>query len=206
MVRVDRESDAELPSEVVQALQQKIPTLLDGVDAVCLSDYDKGVAASGAVEFVLGEAKQRGLLVTGGPKPHNLSHFSGADFLSLNQKEAGEAAGFKLESDEAVERGGKVLQAQSAVQALAITRGARGVSLFENNRAPQHVPAHAVEVFDVAGAGDSFLAAATLALASGADWLQATTIGNLAAAASVRHVGVVAVTPEEVLLVAHEYE
>ena len=204
MVRVDRESDEPLPRDVVQALETQIESLLQGVDALCISDYDKGLAASDAVAFALRTAKEMGIFVTGGPKPHNLAHFENANFLSLNQKEAGEAAGVKIESDETVERAGKVLQAQTQAQALAITRGARGVSLFENNCPPQHVPAHTVEVFDVAGAGDTFLAAATLALAAGADCLQGTTIGNLAAAASVRHVGVVAVTPEEVLRVANE--
>jgi rfaE bifunctional protein kinase chain/domain len=204
MVRVDRESDEPLPREVVSLLEERISTLLDGVDVLCVSDYDKGLAASEAVSFSLREAKQRGILVTGGPKPHNLAHFAGADFVSLNQKEASEAAGFKIEEDESVERAGKVLQANTNVQALAVTRGARGVTLFQHGHAPRHVPSHAVEVFDVAGAGDSFLAAASLSIAAGADCVQSTSIGNLAAAASVRHVGVVAVTPEEVLRVADE--
>jgi bifunctional ADP-heptose synthase (sugar kinase/adenylyltransferase) len=61
-----------------------------------------------------------------------------------------------------------------------------------------------VEVFDVAGAGDTFLAAATVALAGGSDAQSAAQLGNLAAAASVRHVGVVAITPEDVRRVAAE--
>jgi D-beta-D-heptose 7-phosphate kinase/D-beta-D-heptose 1-phosphate adenosyltransferase len=206
MVRVDRESDEPLSRDIVDTISARLQTLLDGVDALCLSDYDKGLASSGIMQTALQEAKMRGVLVTGGPKPHNLHQFESADFLSLNEKEAGEAASVKIDSDENAARAGKVLQAQSRAKALAMTRGARGVCLFENDVAPQSVPAHAVEVFDVAGAGDTFLAAATLALAAGAEYLQATTVGNLAAAASVRHVGVVAVTPEEVLHVAHEYD
>ena len=83
------------------------------------------------------------------------------------------------------------------MKALAITRGGAGVALFTSGEAPHHFAAHRVEVFDVAGAGDTFLAGATYALAAGADLNEAVEFGNLAAACSVKHVGVVAVAPAE---------
>ncbi len=147
---------------------------------------------------------ESGKRVTGGPKPHNLTCFAEADFISLNEKEASEAAGFKLSDDEAVQRAGTLLCERLNANAVVITRGGKGVLLFEKQREPHAIGGHGVEVFDVAGAGDTFLSAATLALAAGAPYALSCEMGNLAAAASVRHVGVVAVTPEEVLRIADE--
>jgi len=204
MVRIDRESDAMLSSEMRLVLGRILPELLEGASLLCISDYDKGLATCGIVEYAIASAHENGVRVSGGPKPQNLSCFAGADFLSLNQKEASEAANLKLETDSSIERAGTELLAEVRTGALAITRSSRGVTLFAKDTEPLHLEAHAVEVFDVAGAGDTFLAAASLAVAAGSDWVQATELGNLAAAASVRHVGVVAVTPEEVCRVAAE--
>ena len=214
MVRVDRESDDAFSPDVRDELNTRLKSALEGASALCVSDYDKGMAACGvltqAVEIAQSKKTQSStrnahdLRVTGGPKPHNMSCFASADFLSLNQKEASEASGLKLDSDEAVEAAGEALRISIGARALVITRGGRGVSLFCDGEKPLHIPAHEVEVFDVAGAGDSFLAAATVALAGGADAVRASEIGNIAAAASVRHSGVVAVTPAEVLGVAEE--
>lgn len=204
MVRVDRESDDALTPEMLQQLTDWYAEGFRDAVVLCISDYDKGLAACGAVEAAIGQAHAAGLRVTGGPKPHNLARFSGADFLSLNQKEAAEAAGLRLDSDAAVERAGQRLREQTGAAALVITRGARGATLCTATAAPRHFQAHAVEVFDVAGAGDTFLAAASMVLASGADYALAVEAGNLAAAASVRHAGVVAVTPAELRRVASE--
>ncbi len=213
MVRVDRESDELFCKNLQNELQARLQTVLQGAAAVCISDYDKGMASCGVLTETIQIARSsnasstrngRPLHITGGPKPSNLGCFAGADFLSLNQKEASEASGLKLDTDEAVEAAGESLRQNCGAHALVITRGGRGFSLFQEDRTPLHIPAHEVEVFDVAGAGDSFLAAVTVALTGGADVVRASEIGNLAAAASVRHVGVVAVTPDEVCGVARE--
>lgn len=206
MVRIDRESSAPFGAALRGELLDHLTPALAEAALLCVSDYDKGVVSCGALEAAQEAAQNGSVRITGGPKPRNMSCFQRADFLSLNQKEASEAAGFALESQDDIERAGQQLRRETASVVLAITRGARGVSLFRENEAPLHLPAHEVEVFDVAGAGDSFLAAVSLALAGGADAVQASRLGNLAAAASVRHTGVVAVRPDEVLGVAREAE
>jgi D-beta-D-heptose 7-phosphate kinase/D-beta-D-heptose 1-phosphate adenosyltransferase len=213
MVRVDRESQEPLSRAVQDELRARSQHIWNEAAVLCLSDYDKGLATCGVFDSAIADALSSTrssdlppLRITGGPKPHNLNCFSRTDFLSLNQKEASEASGLKLDSIEAIECAGEALLRQLGVQALVITLGGRGLTLFQNGQSPRHIGGHEVEVFDVAGAGDTFLAAATIALAGGADYVAASELGNLAAAASVRHVGVVAVTPEEVRHVAQENE
>lgn len=206
MLRIDRESDEELDASLQLKLQDAVCRVLNSSDVLCLSDYDKGLASCSVVANAIQDAREKNKRVTAGPKPHNFACFAGAHFLSLNEKEASEAAGFKIGSDEAAKRAGHTLREKIDVETLAITRGGKGVLLFTSDSPPQAIGGHAVEVFDVAGAGDTFLAASTLALATGAEYSRAAELGNLAAAASVRHVGVVAVTPEEVLKVQEEPE
>ncbi len=202
IVRIDRE-DATAPNEATDlTLRARLSQLLEGAAALCLSDYDKGLARSQSWNRARETALQANLIVTGGPKPANLNAFAGADLISLNEKEAREAAGFALDSPANVERAGAQLLERAQVKALAITRGGAGVALFARGAEPRHFAAHRVEVFDVAGAGDTFLAGATYALAAGADLAQAVEFGNLAAACSVKHVGVVAVTPAEIYAMA----
>ena len=202
IVRVDRE-DTRAPETLAdETLESRLSALLDGAAALCLSDYDKGLAQSRSWRRARELALASELILTGGPKPANLQMFAGATLISLNEKEARESAGFALDSLEHVERAGAELLARAGVKALAITRGGAGVSLFQHNAAPRHFAAHRVEVFDVAGAGDTFLAGATYALAAGADLPEAVEFGNLAAACSVRHVGVVAVAPDEIYAMA----
>jgi rfaE bifunctional protein kinase chain/domain len=198
LVRIDRESESPIGDGGIGA-REKLVALIKNVRAICLSDYDKGLAECGTFQFAIEAAKANSLLVTAGPKPRNMAAFRGADFVSLNHKEASEATNSKLASDEEIACEGEKLREQYDFGALCITRGGAGVSLFERGQTPFHIPAHTVEVFDVAGAGDTFLSAATLALAAGHDAKTAALLGNLAAACSVKHVGVVAVTPVEIL-------
>ena len=204
IVRVDREDVRPPETRADDDLSARLPALLDGASALCLSDYDKGLAHSQSWHWAREAALEANLIVTGGPKPANLDAFAGATLISLNEKEASESVNHTLNSIENVERAGAVLLFRSMTKAVAITRGGAGVSLFCEGEAPRHFAAHRVEVFDVAGAGDTFLAGATYALAAGATLDEAVEFGNLAAACSVKHVGVVAVAPDEIRALAGE--
>jgi len=206
MLRIDRESDEPFSDYDRERLEERLMPLLERADILCISDYDKGLVTCGLTSRAVAKMHESGKRVTGGPKPHNLNCFEQADFLSLNEKEASESVGFKLTDDVSVERAGTLLRERLNADALVITRGGKGVMLFQKNDAPRIHAGHAAEVFDVAGAGDTFLSGATLALATGAEYSLACELGNLAAAASVRHVGVVAVSPAEVLHLAEEKE
>ncbi|MCS6861310.1 MAG: PfkB family carbohydrate kinase, partial [Abditibacteriales bacterium] len=156
-------------------------------------DYDKGMATAVLLNGLRELAAAHGKPFVGGPKPRNMRLFQGATLLSLNKREAMDV----MRADLNVV--GQHLLNDLNLAALVITRGDEGASLFQRTRAPIHLPVFPVEVYDVAGAGDTFLSAVTLALAAGCDFEDAGRLGNLAAAAAVRHIGVVAVTPEDVL-------
>ena len=95
IVRVDREDTRAPETDDDEALSSRLQILLDGAAALCLSDYDKGLAHSQSWNRARELALDANCIVTGGPKPANLSAFAGADLISLNEKEARESAGFR---------------------------------------------------------------------------------------------------------------
>ena len=115
--------------------------------------------------------------------------------MSLNRSEALASASGAKSFNEA----GKRLSRQLEVQGLVITLGGDGCALFANGEQLAHIPALRVQVYDVAGAGDTFLAALTLGLIAGCEFVEAAEIATVAAAAVVRKVGVATTNVDEMV-------
>ena len=94
---------------------------------------------------------------------------------------------------------GKKLITLMNSKALLLTLGEQGMCLFERGGKVSHIPTRAQEVFDVYGAGDTVIGTCTLALASGASFLEAAHISNYAAGVVVGKVGTGTCTQEELI-------
>lgn len=199
IARVDVESRAVLNNSLEASLRGIIKELGHECDAVIVSDYAKGAITAGLCASL---RKLKGTtLLSAGPKPVNLTHFTGFDFLSLNRSEAMAS----VNSAGSISDVGQQLSANLGVQGLVITLGENGCLLFTGGKQIAQLPSLRVEVYDIAGAGDTFLAALTLALLSNNDFVEAAQVATVAAAAVVRKVGVVTTTVDEMehLLLNH---
>ncbi len=206
VVRVDREDRSALGEEVARRLVGAISERLAECEAVLFSDYSKGVLSEHVVSRTVAMARAKGLPVLANPKPASIDHYRGIDLVSVNQSEAEAVTGVAIADDAAAVRAGERLLERCGCGAAFVTRGAHGITVFERGSASIHVEGIPQEVFDVAGAGDSVVAAATLAHAGGAGWHEAATVANLAGNAKVRKLGVVPVARrdiEAVWLTAH---
>lgn len=199
MVRADFESREPLSSQVQEQLLQCIRQLIDRVNLVVFSDYDKGLFQPELVQALFETARQAGKTVIGGPKPDNLARFRGADLVTLNAKEATQASGHPALPLDSLLRAGAQLQSQLPGSHVLITRGEHGMSLFEKDGSVHHQPALASQVFDVSGAGDTVLSTLAWTLATGATPAQAIEAASHAAAVVVRKVGTATANPEEIL-------
>ncbi len=160
------------------------------IDAVIIEDYAKGLIDQELVTLVLTEAKEHGKIVAIDPNPNNPFDWSGGTVLKPNRREAFLAAGLPYSQDEeAVLNAGAVLQKKHAIRHLLITLGEAGMLLLEQGHKPYHTPTRAQDVFDVSGAGDTAIAAFTLALAAGATGIEAAEIANHAAGVVVGKLG-----------------
>ena len=195
LLRVDRLGTGVPDATVEEDLAERIGRMADGVDGFVLSDYGQGTLTRKVARAVMSSAEGR---YVGLDSRHRLLDYPGVTAATPNLEEASEAIGTGLESEAEIEAAGAALRAKLDAGALLITRGAGGMSLFEPDAEPVHLPvANKSEVFDVTGAGDTVVAAFTLARLSGASYLEAAHLANVAGGISVRHAGATPVRHEE---------
>lgn len=198
IVRVDDESRAPLDPESKRWLFDRLREEIRKHDAVIIEDYAKGLIDQELVTLVIGEAKAHGKIVAIDPNPNNPFDWSGGTVLKPNRREAFLTAGLPYSQDEeAVLKAGTVLQKKHAIQHLLITLGEAGMLLLEQGGKPYHTPTRAQDVFDVSGAGDTAIAAFTLALAAGASGIEAAEIANHAAGVVVGKLGTATLNVDE---------
>jgi len=198
LVRIDHEVRTPIGESTCDTLVERIAPLITSVDAVIVSDYAKGVVTERLMSALKAISRRDAVLLCGGPKPRNIASFAGFDLLSFNRTEARESAMLNGEPIDDYKRIGSLLVSRLNVKWLVITRGEEGASLFDDGGWICDIPSHRVTVYDVAGAGDTYLAAIVLALVCGADFVAAAKLANAAAAAAVCKVGVAPVTAEEI--------
>lgn len=181
VVRFDRESDAPLHRAIRTRVLQQVREGLPMVDTLLISDYAKGVVSPVLVREVLALADRLKKMVAVDPKVQHLSLFRGVAVVAPNHHEAAAAVRLPVRNEEDLLRVGRMLLRRLKTQAVLITRGEQGMSLFEAGRPVTHIPTVARDVYDVTGAGDTVMAALSLALAAGADMHAAAVIANYAA-------------------------
>jgi rfaE bifunctional protein kinase chain/domain len=197
VARLDRLDRSPLPTtiedQIIAALHIHIPR----VAAVLCSDYQLGLLSPRVIATVRDLCAQHSVIFSVDAQG-NAHLYQGADLFRCNNTEAEAALGQRLSSDAEYRSGLKRLRQELHARLVIVTRGPEGVSLIDTNDSYRHLPAVQVsEVYDTIGAGDTFIAVATLALAAGLSGPIAATLANTAAALVVRRLGNAVVSPAE---------
>jgi len=190
VVRIDKEDIQYINSDVEKKLLEFITLHIKEWDGIVISDYAKGLITKNLAEAIIDLAAKDEKPIIGDVKPKHALFFKNVTLLSPNNKEAIAIAGVND-----IEEAGKIIQKQLNCSVL-LTQGSEGVTLFENDKI-KHFSSLAKEVFDVSGAGDTVVAAASLSLAAGASLEETTIIANHAAGIAVSKLGTATVTTEE---------
>jgi rfaE bifunctional protein kinase chain/domain len=191
LLRVDFDT---VPShEVLASKLRDFGQMVEQVDVVILSDYGKGGLTH--IKKMIDLARRAGRPVLVDPKGDDYSRYSEATLVTPNRVEFAQVAGPWKNKAEFTERAQR-LRRKLKVQALLITRGEEGMTLFQDG-APFHVPAQALELSDVSGAGDTVIATLGVALAGGMRLRDAVRLANRAAGIVVGKFGTAVVTPKE---------
>jgi len=197
LLRLDYESQNSLsPSLVSQALHSVAPLMRD-IDGVVCSDYQKGVCTPALLEPLFAMARTAGRPIFVDPKAQDFSHYRGATVVKPNLEEVKRASGIIVIDEAALAAAAARLLQQSQAQALLVTRGKDGMTLFQPPQAPVHIPTRAREVFDVTGAGDTVIATFSMAVLCGLPFVDAAHLANVAAGIVVGKLGTATVLPEE---------
>ncbi len=184
------------------ALHEHLETLLPQVQGVVLSDYGKGALNDPATCIDL--IRRAGKFVLVDPKGSDFTKYRKASLITPNLSEF-EAIVGQCTSQEDLERKGEQLREELQLDALLITRSEQGMSLLSAGHAPLHLPAHAREVFDVTGAGDTVIGVLAAALATGENIVSAVALANLAAGLSVSKLGASTVSMNELDQALHHH-
>ncbi len=198
VVRVDREQRTPISDELQNQLANQFLEIIDSVNGVIISDYAKGTITPALLAKILPEARKREKLVCLDPKTRHFSSYTPVTVITPNQNEASSLLGYPIVSEEDLMEAAKRILKLIDCTALLITRGEKGIALFANGEL-RIVPTKAREVFDVTGAGDTVVTAVCLALAAGAEMIEAVELGNAAAGVVVGKIGTASVTVAELL-------
>ncbi len=184
------------------ALLEHIERLLPKIQGVVLSDYGKGGLHDPAA--CIDQIRAAGKFVLVDPKGRDFSKYRKASLITPNLSEFEAIVGVCATQSE-LERKGEQLRQELQLEALLITRSEQGMSLLRAGHLPLHLPAHAREVYDVTGAGDTVIGVLAAGLAAGEDLVSATALANLAAGLSVSKLGAATVSIAELETALHNH-
>ena len=194
VVRADREDTREITGDLEKRILDKFNMVADRIKAVIISDYGKGVITASLLEKIIPACRNKGIFVAVDPKETHFLNYKKVSLITPNHHEAGFAAGKRIKTDEDLNAVGKLLLDKLQTDSILITRGEKGMALFNANGEVDYFPTVAKKVFDVTGAGDTVIASFVSAVAAGATLKEAAVISNCAAGVVVGEIGTATVT------------
>ncbi len=203
--RVDHERPLEWDRARLREACETVARIANESDGLIVEDYGKGYVVQPVVEAALRAAKGRGIPTGLDPKENHELNVSGLTVATPNRREAFAAVGRRDPgagpsplSDRPLLGVVRALRRRWSPHHLLVTLGPHGMLLLAGGR-PVHIPTRALEVYDVSGAGDTVIAVDVLALAAGADPIEAAELANYAAGVVVAKLGTATCTPAELL-------
>jgi rfaE bifunctional protein kinase chain/domain len=214
MVRIDWEHIHPITKDSRLRLTDFIYKNIKNFDAIIVEDYGKGVIDKSLLTQIIPEARKNKRIITVDPKEDNFETYAGVTAITPNRKETENAIRhlrikdrnnqFRIYDDGLVtardiKTAGHAIVKHLSLEALLITLGEQGMWFFLKNGSDRHIPTVAQEVFDVSGAGDTTIAAFTLALCCQASAQEAATLANYAAGIVIGKVGTAVTNGKELL-------
>jgi rfaE bifunctional protein kinase chain/domain len=201
VVRIDRATRTPLPEVIRRSVESKLVSAAARCDALLVSDYGSGLVTP----LLVADARRR-FRGPGNRQPpvlvdsrYSLLRFRGMTTCTPNESEVEHLLGVRIGDNQRVlEKAGRTLLARTRARAVLVTRGSRGMALFEPAKPTTHIPIFGSDqIADVTGAGDTVIATVTLALAAGATFEEAARLANYAGGIVVMKRGTATVSGEE---------
>ncbi len=205
VVRADRENTEEISEKLTKNIIDFVKKKISDVSAVIISDYGKGVITNKLLSGLIELCKESEIFIAVDPKDTHFMSYKQASLITPNHHEAGFVYGKRIRDERILEEVGWGLVEKLSVKALLITRGEKGMSLFESGGELTHFPTRAKKVYDVTGAGDTVISAFTCAVSARANFKEAALISNHAAGLVVGQIGTAQVNKGELVNELEEF-
>lgn len=197
VIRVDKEDKSQISNDGEKFILDFATTMIDKIDCIVLSDYQKGVLSTKLTQSLIQLAKQKNLKILIDPKGHDYSKYKDSTLLTPNKKEAIEATGINIIDDESLLQALEKLKNTCNLEYSLITLSEDGIAILQDSKLIK-VPTIAREVFDVTGAGDTVIASLAFMLSQKEEILPSIYFANAAAAVVVSKVGSVAANKKDI--------
>src|SRR5690554_2239024 len=197
VVRIDKESKKHISPEIEKKIINYLTSQIKNLDGIILQDYNKGVLTPGLIRKIISLANENDILVTVDPKFNNFFEYKNVTVFKPNRKEAEDILAIKIKDDADITRAGNTLLEKLNAKNILLTLGAEGIAVFEQGKSEKRMPTKARKVADVSGAGDTVIATLTMALAAGADIVEASYLANYAAGIVCEEVGIVPIEADK---------
>jgi rfaE bifunctional protein kinase chain/domain len=199
VVRLDREPDGGISGAAEARLIERLRSIGATADGFLVSDYGYGTVTPRVYETVLELGLGRQVPVTVDSR-YELPRFKGPTAATPNEPELEALVGQELADEPAVEKAGRAVLERLDARLLLLTRGSRGMALFEREGPVTFMPIHGSdEIADVTGAGDTVISTFTVALAARATPGEAAWLANVAGGVVVMKRGTATVSVPELL-------
>lgn len=202
IVRIDRATDWPVDPAIARSVAKSAAAAVDECDAVILSDYGSGLVTPAVADTIrrrVAKRSRRRAVPVLIDSRYRLTDYRGLTTCTPNESEVEQVLGIRIDDDvEALERAGRLLLKRLRMNSILITRGGRGMALFEPKQPTTHIPIFGSdEIADVTGAGDTVIATFGLALAAGASPYEAARLANYAGGLVVMKRGTATVSARE---------
>jgi rfaE bifunctional protein kinase chain/domain len=198
ILRIDREEKIPESANIKRNLQKVLRDVNKKIDALLISDYNYLTVKESIYEHLLPSFKKAKIPVALDSR-FRLTQFKGVTIATPNEPEVEWALKIEINDDSQIlKQAGKEILRKTQAKAILITRGSKGMMLFEKNKPPLSIPVHGTtDIVDVTGAGDTVISVFTLALASGATFKEAALLANHAGGLVVMKKGTATISPSE---------
>lgn len=194
LVRIDQETTEQISEADVDRILPQVAAIMPNIHAVIISDYAKGFLSDHFLRSLIDLARSSEKVIFVDPKGRDFSRYKGATVITPNKREAADACGLDPEIEGLVSLAGKQLLDELALEALLITEGEDGMTLFGKGSTAAQFDSLAQDVYDVTGAGDTVIATFAAASAAGQTFLEAAKLANIAAGLVVGKIGTTIIT------------
>lgn len=194
IVRFDVEQREQVSKSIERKVIHHVDSRLHDLSCIVISDYAKGLITEKLMHHIQARAIDYGVPIIVDPKVEHMPYYAGVTVITPNYLEAKQGAGFLPTQHTPITQIGRTLQQSLQCEAVVVTRGEEGMSIFEKSGPSWTIPAVARQVYDVTGAGDTVVSTLALALSAKAPISDAAVLANQAAGIVVGMVGTATIT------------
>jgi rfaE bifunctional protein kinase chain/domain len=202
IIRIDSELKLDIMGRTAEELFRFIKTNLNSFESVVLQDYNKGVLSKEMIHRIISLCNEKGKPVYVDPKFDNFFEYKGVTIFKPNRKEIQDVLGLRIDGDDSAFDAGRKLIDILNCEWLVLTRGEKGMMLFDKEKGKAvvyNIPTRAIRVADVSGAGDTVISTLAVTLSGGANIKEAIVIANHAAGLVCEEVGIVPIYKKDLM-------